>query len=136
MPIWVGARAARISQAAPWISGPNVTLSQCFSNKTRSNSSRLTSSVGSGKISTAAPSGSISSFGRATAVIPLLLLNYRPGSTQRSAGRLSGPAPSTIIRTVSAHQIGIHDPTVCLARFGANALDVVNHVLELAGDQD
>src|SRR6202011_4230261 len=58
-PICVGACDARISQAAPWINGPKVILSQCCSKRSRSSCSRLASSVGSGKISTGAPSGSV-----------------------------------------------------------------------------
>jgi hypothetical protein len=43
--------------------------------------------------------------------------------------RLSGSVRSTVVRAISAHQVGIHDPTLCLARFSANALDIVNDVL-------
>src|SRR5271166_1116784 len=72
MPTWVGACGARISQAAPWISGPKVILSQCRSKRSRSNSSRLASSVGNGKIWTAEPSGSVAVFGRVAVTRPLL----------------------------------------------------------------
>src|SRR5271155_1236819 len=69
MPTSVGAYGARISHAAPWINGPNVILSQCCSNRSRSSSSRLASSVGREKTSTVAPSGSVTRSGRFSAVI-------------------------------------------------------------------
>jgi hypothetical protein len=65
------------------------------SNRSQSSSSRLASSAGSGKISTAAPSGSFSSFERATAVIPLPFSVIGPAARHRmpSPRRQKWPAP-------------------------------------------
>src|SRR5512133_424253 len=80
MPTRVGACGARISQAARWISGPKVILSQCFSKRSRSSSSRLGWSTGNGKISTVAPSGSVTCRDCVSPVIGPFLYGLPPGS--------------------------------------------------------
>src|SRR5271154_3103652 len=94
MPIFSGASAARISQAAPWTIGPKVMSRQWFWNRSRISSRRLASSIGSGKTSTVAPSGSMTRSGFVATVMLLPSFSAEPGVERDAhAGKDAEPGP-------------------------------------------